>query len=290
MAHYIIGFSNLSEHHTFAVIVREGLQIAAAQYPDLTLVVRDNDMDSERALENVREFAELSVDLAIIYHIDERVGATMRATVQQHRAIPIIAVDIPIPMTVFFGIHNQQAGLLVGNALGQWIQDNWNGHVDRILVVTEKRVLDVVQQRLDYGLKGLANWVNFDKDTVFRLDGGNQRETSAQNAYEVLARWSDFHQIAAICLNDDSALGVLEAARALGRESDMAVVGQNADLAIAEFRKPFTRLIASANYFPEQYGARLIELAWKLLQGERVAREHFIEPALVTAESVLRYE
>jgi hypothetical protein len=30
-----------------------------------------------------------------------------------------------------------------------------------------------------------------------------------------------------------------------------------------------------------------MELAWKLLQGERVAREQFIEPALVTAESVL---
>ncbi len=285
MPHYTIGFSNLSENHVFAVIVREGLEIAAAQYPDLTLIVRDNDMDSERALENVREFAETLVDLAVIYHIDERVGATLRATVQQHRAIPVIAVDIPIPMTTFFGINNQQAGLLVGEALGQWIQANWSGNVDRILVVTEKRLLDVVQQRLDYGLQGVANWVNFDKNAVFRLDGGNERQASAQNAYEVLERWGDFHHIAAVCLNDASALGVLDAARALGRESDVAVVGQGADLATAEFRNPNTRLVASANYFPEQYGARLIELAWKLLQGERVAREHFIEPALVTAES-----
>jgi ABC-type sugar transport system substrate-binding protein len=244
-------------------------------------------MDSDRALDNVREFAEMPVDLAIIYHIDERMGATLRATVQHHRAIPIIAVDIPIPMTVFFGINNQQAGRLVGDALGQWIRDNWNGRVDRILVVTENRVLDVVQQRLDFGLKGVANWVDFDKDAVFRLDGGNNRETSAQNAYEVLERWGDFHHVGAVCLNDDSALGVLDAARALGRESDVAVVGQNADLAVAEFRNPDTRLIASANYFPEQYGARLIELARKLLHGERVAREHFIEPALVTRESVL---
>jgi ribose transport system substrate-binding protein len=287
MAHYTIGFSNLSEHHAFAVTVREGLQTAVAQYPDVTLVVRDNDYDSERALANAREFAEMGVDLAIIFHIDERVGSTMRATLQQHRAIPIIAVDIPIPMTHFFGIDNRRAGLLVGDALGQWIRDNWNAQVDRVLVVTEKRVLGVVQQRLEYGLKGLANWVQFEKDAVFHLDGGNQREISARNSHEVLERWSDFHRIAAIGLNDDSAMGVLDAARALGRESDVAVVGQNADFAIEEFRNPRTRLIASANYFPEQYGGRLMELAWKLLQGERVAREQFVEPALVTAESVL---
>jgi ribose transport system substrate-binding protein len=290
MAHYTIGFSNLSERHTFAVIVREGLEITAAEYPDVTVVARDNDYDSERALANAREFADIGVDLAIIFHIDERVGSTMRATLQQHRAIPIIAVDIPIPVTYFFGIHNQQAGLLVGDALGQWIQDNWNAQVDRVLIVTEKRVLGVVQQRLEYGLKGLANRVQYEKDAVFYVDGGNQREISARNSHEVLARWSDFHHIAVIGLNDDSAMGVLDAARALGRESDVAVVGQNADLAVTEFRNPHTRLIASANYFPEQYGPRLMELAWKLLQGERLAREHFIEPALVTAESLLRAE
>jgi hypothetical protein len=55
----------------------------------------------------------------------------------------------------------------------------------------------------------------------------------------VLARWSDFHRIAP-SVNDDSASGVLDAALTLGRRSDVAVVGQNADLAIAEFRNPFT--------------------------------------------------
>jgi ABC-type sugar transport system substrate-binding protein len=97
MAHFTIGFSNLSERHIFAVIVREGLQITAAQYPDVTVLARDNDYDSERALANAREFAEMGVDLAIIFHIDERVGSTMRATLQQHRAIPIIARGHSIP-------------------------------------------------------------------------------------------------------------------------------------------------------------------------------------------------
>lgn len=286
MSHYTIGFSNLSEEHSFAVIVREGLE-AAAQHANLTLIARDNAMDSDRALANAQAFADFPVDLAIIYHIDERVGGKLRSTLAQ-KGIPIIAVDIPILTTVFFGINNQRAGWLVGEALGRWVQAHWDGQVDKVLVVTEKRVLNVVQQRLDYGLKGLASFVHYDPNTVFYLDGGNHREVSATNTYEVLIRWKDMHRIAAICLNDDSALGVLDAARALGRELDVAVVGQNANLAVEEFRNPGTRFIASADYFPQQYGARLIELALKMLQGERVPHENFIEPALVTAESLDR--
>jgi ABC-type sugar transport system substrate-binding protein len=240
-------------------------------------------MDSDLALAHANEFAEYPVDLAIIYHIDERIGGKLRSTLA-HKGIPIIAVDIPILTTVFFGISNQQAGLLVGEELGRWIQTHWAGQVDKVLVVTEKRVLSVVQQRLDYGLRGLASYVQYDPGVIFQLDGGNQRAQTTTNVISVLERWQEIHRIAVICLNDDSALGVLDAARALGRESDMAVVGQNANLAIEEFQNPTTRLIASADYFPSEYGARLIELALKMLRGERVARENFIEPALVTAK------
>lgn len=280
-----IGFSNLSEQHSFAVIVREGLEAAAAQYPDVNLIVRDNDMDNERALAIAQEFAAYPVDAAIIYHIDERIGPNVRAILYRQRVTSIISVDIPIPMTIFLGINNRQAGLLVGEALGKWIQTHWDGQVDRVLVVTEQRVLGAVQQRLDFGLHALANYVNFDPKMVLRLDGGNHREHSAANVHSVLERWDAYHRIAAICLNDDSALGVLDAARALGREADVAVTGQNANLAIEEFRaNPDTRLVASANYFPEQYGERLLDLALRMLAREKVPPENFIEPALVTPE------
>jgi ribose transport system substrate-binding protein len=83
-------------------------------------------------------------------------------------------------------------------------------------------------------------------------------------------------------LNDDSALCVLDAARALGREADVAVVGQGANLIGEEFGYPDSRFIASTAYYPEGYGPHLIELAMKMLQGERVPLYNYVEPTLVT--------
>jgi ribose transport system substrate-binding protein len=265
--------------------VREGLQAAAARHPELNLIVRDNDLNSEKALAHAQEFADMAVDLAIIFHIDERVGPNLRGILTHGKPTPIIAVDIPIQLTTFFGVNNQLAGLLAGEALGTWIQQHWEGQVDRILMLTEARVLNVVRQRLDYGLKKLGEMVTFDTSAVLYLDSGNRRDISAQRVGEVLARWSDYHRIAAICLNDDSALGVLDAARVLGREQDVAVVGQGANLAVEEFRNPGTRMIASTAYYPEQYGEKLIELSLRMLQGERVPPNNYVEPVLVTAEN-----
>ncbi len=277
-----IGFANLSEQVPFAVTVRESLEAAAADYPDLSLLVRDNDLNSDKALANAREFAEHPVDLAIFFHIDERIGLSVRTILAEHKATPIIAVDIPIPMSIFFGVNNQRAGLLAGEALGRWVNEHWDGQIDRVLVMTEGRVLNVVRQRLDFGLKGLASFVNFDPKAVFHLDCGNRRDVSANNALDVLERWGDIHRIGVLCLNDDSALGVLDAARAMGRESDVVVVGQGANLIGEEFGYPDSRFIASTAYYPEGYGPHLLELAMNILNGERVPQQNFIEPTLVT--------
>lgn len=281
--HYTIGFSNLSESIPFAVTVRRSLEAAAAQYPNITLVCRDNDMDNDRAASNAREFADMPVDLAIIYHIDERASSAFSGTLMR-KGIRIIAVDIPISLATFFGVNNKLAGQLAGQALGNWIQRHWNGQVDKVLVMTEPRVLDVVKQRVDYALVGLKSLIRYAPGDVLYVDSGNDRSPSAHNARSVLERWTQYHRIAVVGFNDDAAMGVLDAARALGREEDVAIVGQGASLAPEEFQRPGSRMIASTAYFPDQYGERLMEVAWRILHGERVPRENFVDPVCLTAE------
>ncbi|PJF26472.1 MAG: hypothetical protein CUN53_07710, partial [Phototrophicales bacterium] len=64
---YTIGFCNLSEQHPFAISVRTGLEAAVAAHPNLRLISRDNDYNTDRAMANAREFADAKVDLGIIY-------------------------------------------------------------------------------------------------------------------------------------------------------------------------------------------------------------------------------
>jgi ribose transport system substrate-binding protein len=284
-----IGFTNLTEKSSFTVRVREGLEAAVAPYPHVKLITRDNDMDNDQAMRNARDLAEAPVDVAILFHVDERAAPTI-ANVLLRRHIPVITIDIPIaPWVIYFGANNEQAGLLAGAALGKWIRAHWDSRVDKIVVMSEHRVLAEVRKRLDFALVALRDAMVFSPDDVLFLDSGNLRETAAERFAPILTRWSAHRKIAVIGFNDETALGALDAARAVGREGDLVAVGQGADAAISEFRKPDTRLIASTAYFPERYGAHLLDLARRMHAGETVPRKNYIAHEIITPDNVREY-
>ncbi|MEZ4670868.1 MAG: substrate-binding domain-containing protein [Anaerolineae bacterium] len=284
---YTIGFSNLSEEHPYAVTVRESLQHAVAEHPNLQLVVRDNAKDDDRAIANAQEFAAIPVDLAMIYHLGERVGPTISSALLK-KGIKIIAIDIPIPpWAIYYGVNNQLAGGMVGEALGNWINQHWNGQVDKVLVLTESRVLDFVRQRLSSAVDKMVSVLGFTPHDIMYLDAGNDRLPSADAVNNIMQRWNDVQRIAIIGFNDETALGALDAARALGRESHVVVVGQGGNLAPIELSNPKSRLIASTAYFPESYGPRLVKLALQMLNNEKVAREQFNDHICLARDNVL---
>jgi len=284
---YTIGFSNLTENSRFAVKVREGLEAALAAYPNLTLVCRDNRLDDEAALANAEEFASIPVDQAIIYHINERLGDKIRTSLTHERKTPIIAVDIPITWTTYFGVDNAQSGSLAGEVLGQWIQAHWGGEVDKVLALTDSRVLEMVRQRVDNTLVGLQSHINLDSNDVFYLDSGNEFDTTAERVTPVLERWLEFNRIAVIGFNEESALGALDAVRSAERESDIVLVAHGADeAALEELRRPDTCLIGAVGYRPHQYGEYLADLVVRLLSGERVPQRNYIDLDVYTSDNL----
>jgi len=283
---YTIGFAGLTEDATFPVMVRQSLEQAAAQYPDITLIVRDNNMNDATALANIEEFAAVPVDLAMIYHLGERIGPTLSSTLLKKK-IKMIAVDIPIPpWAVYFGVNNKESGSLVGDELAKWIKTHWDGHVDKVLVLTESRVLDFVRARSTFALNRLIEGLGYTPQDIMYLEAGNNREPSAQAVENILHRWPDAHRIAVIGFNDETAAGALDAAHRLGREGDLIAVGQGGNLIAEELAKLNSRMIASVAYHPEEYGPRLMALALRMLAGERVPRENFNNHECLTAASL----
>ncbi len=284
---YTIGFANLSEQADFPIIVRKSLEQAAANYPNIKLIVRDNNMDDVTALANIEEFASIPVDLAMIYHLGERVGPSLSSTLLKKK-IKMIAVDIPIPpWAVYFGVNNKASGAIVGEELAKWINAHWNGQVDKVLVLTESRVLDFVRARSTSALNSLIDGLGYTPSDVMYVEAGNAREPSAQAVANILHRWQNIHRIAVIGFNDETAAGALDAAHQLGRGNDVVAVGQGGNLIAEELAKSNSRMVASVSFHPEQYGQQLMALATRMLAGERVAREHFIQTELLTAATLL---
>jgi ribose transport system substrate-binding protein len=284
-AKYTIGFSNLTEQSSFCVTVRESLEAAAKTYDYVNLICRDNAFDDARALANAKEFADVPVDLAIVFHINERLGPQI-SNIFRPKQIPIIAVDVPILWATYFGIDNRQAGTLAADVLAKWILANWNGKIDKVLALTETRVLDMVKLRTDSAIKTLSSLINFSPNDILYLDCGHESSVTLERTIAIMERWLDYHRIAVIGFNEDTTMAVIEAVRQIGREADVVVVGQSADnAALQEIQRPDTRLIASTSYRPQAYGTHLIDLALRILEGQPVPDQNFIEIELLVSPS-----
>ena len=318
---YRIGFANLSERMPFAVQVRLGLEEAVAtsggaDAKNVELLIRDNDLDRRRALENVDWFINQQVDLVIEYQIDAEAGNIIMERFREAR-IPVIAVDIPLPGAIFFGADNYRAGRLAGEGLGRWIQEHWQGAFDLLLCLVDVRAGSTPAARLQGGRDGLEDVLGpIPYERVITLPC----PTLMHEAEAMMAeQWPDLlgsragarrpgsatpARIGIIAHNDDAALGALAAYEGAAQNvgatlvvapAHVVAVGQNADrLGRAAMQRPpssfggsaaaLASFIGSTSYAPETYGVRLIDLALKILAGEPVPPAVYVDHAFISAK------
>ncbi len=283
--HYRIGFANLTEDGPFYVDVRRGLERAAHEAGNIDLIIADNQLDGDRAVEIAGRFVQQDRDLIIEYQIDAQAGNRSMDRCRQ-AGIPVIAVDIPMIGATFFGVDNYRAGHLAGAALGEWIQRAWGGQLDRLIVLEEPRAGALPGSRMQGMLEGVHSIIgDVPADRHVILNSGNTCEVSEAQLTEALKHLPGLHRLAVLCFNDDAAMGALAAARRLHRETDVIIVGQGADRRVREeLKKADSRIIGSTAYWPEQYGEKIIPLALRILRGEPVPPAVYLEHAFVRAD------
>ncbi len=284
---YTLGFANQSENLPFAIDVRRGLERAAADINNIDLVLADNKLSGEEARLVADKLIARDVDLVIEYQIDHTVGGLLMDKFQQAK-IPVIAVDIPMIGATFFGVDNYRAGYVAGMAMGRWLQREWQGKFDHILILEEPRAGTLPAARIQGQLDGVAEVLGAPpKESLIFLDSGNTRSISDARVYGTLESLPNAHRIVVLSFNADAAMGALQAAQRLGRESDVVIVGQGADrLLLDEIRRPQSRVIGSTAYMPEQYGEQLLQLALKILKGESVPPAVYTEHVFLNADNI----
>ena len=72
--------------------------------------------------------------MAIEFQVYERIGVQL-STMYEEASIPVIAVEIPQPGAVFYGIDNYRVGQLAGKALVKAAQEHWQGEIDELLLL-----------------------------------------------------------------------------------------------------------------------------------------------------------
>ena len=289
--HYRIGFANLSEKIPFAIDVRRGLERAAKAYSNIDLIVADNDLNGEKALQVAEQFIEQDLDLIIEYQINEAVGHILMNRFKEKK-IPVIAVDLPMVGATYYGADNYQSGLMAGQALGCWLTENWQGQLDKLVILEEKRVGPLPAARMQGQLHGLEQKIGVlsDKQKI-NLDSGNTLEQSYEQVLNTAKKLAKKTRLAVISFNDDAALGALKALRELGRDDNAAIVGQGADrLLRQELRSGTPAIIGSTAFRPEAYGETLLEIALQLLKGEPVPPAVYSQHAFIDQSNISDYD
>ncbi|MEO1645015.1 MAG: substrate-binding domain-containing protein, partial [Chloroflexota bacterium] len=282
-----IGFANLSENTPFSRDVRRGLEQAAQASEKVELILADNQLNPEIALNVADELISQQVDLAIEYQIDETTGNLIAHKFQEAN-IPVVAVDIPMVGAIYFGVNNYQAGRMAGIELGKAIQSRWDGHVDHIIVLEQQRAGSLPAMRIQGQVDGLLEILTDDvAEKVVTVDSDNTSEGSFQVMKSVFEELASDVRLGIICFNDDAAIGTLYAARETNFREQILLVGQGADRRLrAEMRQANTPIVGATAYRPEGYGEYLIKIALDILEGKQVAPAIYMKHDFITSANV----
>ena len=280
------GFAAQSAEMPFSVAVAQSV-VAAAAAAGVELLILDNRYDPDVAIQNAEEFVAKRVDLALEFQVEERVAPRI-AHIFKKADIPLVAIDVPHPNATYFGVDNFEVGFEAGSMLAQYALRKWKGKVDWVLGVGFSEAGSFVQSRITGAFDGIRNRLpELAADRFVQLDGRGMRQHSQLAISDVLRGRRKGERFLVATATDSSALGVLDAVRAAGRESDFAVVGQDCiPEAIEEMRSGKSALVGSISHEVETYGPRLIQLGIALLRGYTVPPYNYVRHKAVTPETL----
>ena len=278
------GFGSQSAEMPFSVAVAASLRSAAVAV-GVDLMVLDNRYDAEAAKENAETFIRENVDIIIEFQIDEHAAPVIADKIAEAK-IPLIAVDIPHPHAVYFGMDNFRAGREAGELLAEFAINHWGGKMDWMIGLDIEEAGPLVQSRITGAFESVkARLPNLPVESFVRIDGRGMRDKSYKVVLEFLNRHPKDKYILIAAANDTSALGAIAAVRELKREKNVAVVGQDClEEMVVEMQRPGSPAIASISHEAGLYGPRLIDIGLALLRGEKVAPYNYVEHRAVTAD------
>lgn len=281
-----IGYATQTSNSPFSAAVEDSVKRAAAKN-QIDAIVLDNRYGAKAAIRNAQQFIQERVDLVIEFQTHEKT-ASLISSMFRAAEIPLIAVEIPHPGAVFYGIDNYRVGMTAGRTLAKWAKAKWNGEADELLLLELEAAGSLPHLRLSGAEAGLRQLLPSIK-SVHPIDTRGEFARSFETIRKRL-RFARPAKTLLVGVNDPAALGALRAFEEAGRSELCAVVGLGAiPEARAELRRPGTRLIGSVAFFPERYGEDLIQLALDLLRRRTVPAAVFAEHELLTPQNVDRF-
>ena len=277
-----IGYASQG-HDSFCMALGQGMRWAARQH-QVDLLELDNQYSPKTALRNAESLIKQGVDLAIEFQIHDRMGRKLSELFSE-AGIPVIAIEIPQPGAVFYGVDNHKVGMIAGKTLLQAAQRDWNGEFDELLLLDLEVAGSLPHMRVS-SAQGVLRRNNPGSWVTTHLESRGE----FLRAFELTRKHLQNNARRRTLLtgvNDYAVLGALRAFEEAGRANLCLAVGLGGiPEGRRELRLPNTRLVASVAFFPERYGESAIALALDLLQAKTVPPALYAPVQLLTPRNL----
>jgi ribose transport system substrate-binding protein len=271
-----IGVSLLTRQHIFYKDLEEGLR-TEAEKNGYRLVITSGDFDPGKQSSQIEDFLTQKVDAIIVCPVDSRgIGPAIRRA--NDAKIPVFTADIAAKegeTVCHIASDNVAGGRLAGEYMAKIL--GGNGSIAIIGQPTVTSVLDRVQGFKD----AIAKFPGM--KIVADVNGEGVRDKAMQAASDILQAHPELNGIFGI--NDDSALGALDAVQQYDRKS-VNIVGYDATPPAADAIMKGTALKADVVQYPKKIGETTIDKIKEYFSGASLPKVVPVEVGIVDRETL----
>lgn len=276
----LICFTAESEEFDWDVVLVNPSMRRAAEAAGVELLLLNNAYPSTtRPIENADTCVTRGADVVVSFNVFSEIAPAIMAKYNEAR-IPVVAVDVAHPGSVFYGADNCKTGTLAGEFAVQWAKDhNWPLDQLSVIIGSDPAVGGAPTCRNTAFVDAIRAAVPGLPDAnVYDVDMRTGELGPVAGAIAATTDWLTAHPdakyIVATSINDDRAYGIAQAMTQAGRGDptvDGIAIGKNAEtVALNAIRAGDSPLVGTVSFFGNRYGDYLVPLALDVLAGNAV--------------------
>jgi ribose transport system substrate-binding protein len=257
----VIGVALLTRAHVFYRDLEEGLMSEAKKH-NYELIISTAEFDLGKQIGQIEDFVTRKVDAIIVCPVDSRgIGPGIRKA--NDAGIPVFTADIAAQEGVVVS-HIASDNVAGGRLAGEYLAKALNGK-GSIAIINHPAVTSVLD-RVQGFKEALSAFPGI--KIVADVSGMGVRDKAMQASADVLQAHQQLDGIFGI--NDDSALGALDAIQQFKREG-IIVIGYDATPPAADAIRKGTALKADVVQYPDKIGTMTVQTIFDHFSGKQVS-------------------
>jgi ribose transport system substrate-binding protein len=257
-----IGVTLLTRAHIFYRDLESGLR-EEADSNKYELIVTAAEFDLGKQTSQIEDFIARKVDAIVVCPVDSKgIGAAIKKA--NEARIPVFTADIAAQegkVTSHIASDNVAGGRLAGEYLAKFL-----GGKGTVGIINQPAITSVLDRVRGF-TEAIARFP--DMKIVADVNGQGVRDRAMQAASDMLQAHPDIQGIFGI--NDDSALGALDAARQFNR-LNVAIIGYDATPPAVDAIMKGTQLKADVVQYPKKIGSTAIQQIRAHFEGRQVSK------------------